>query len=53
MSVVTEMAKKMRIDIIEEIAAAGSGHPGGSLSVTDILAVLYFDKMNINPADPK
>lgn len=53
MSVVTEMAKKMRIDIIEEIAAAGFGHPGGSLSVTDILAVLYFDKMNINPADPK
>lgn len=43
----------MRIDIIEEIAAAGSGHPGGSLSVTDILATLYFEKMNINPQEPK
>lgn len=43
----------MRIDIIEEIAAAGSGHPGGSLSVTDILATMYFDKMKIDPKNPK
>ena len=47
------VAKQIRIDIIEETAAAGSGHPGGSLSCADILTVLYFDKMNIDPADPK
>lgn len=31
----------------------GSGHPGGSLSCADILTVLYFNQMNINPADPQ
>lgn len=48
-----DMAKKMREDIIQEIAAAGSGHPGGSLSVTDILAELYFHKMKIDPQNPE
>lgn len=46
------IATQMRIDIVKMLAAAGSGHPGGSLSATDILAVLYFDKMNIDPANP-
>lgn len=53
MSIVKAMANEMRIDIINQIAAAGSGHPGGSLSVTDILATLYFDKMNLDPENPK
>ena len=48
-----EVAKNVRIDVIEALAAAKSGHPGGSLSVTDILTVLYFDKMNIDPKNPK
>ena len=48
-----DIAKQMRIDIVEMLAAAGSGHPGGSLSATDILAVLYFDKMNIDPTNPE
>lgn len=48
-----EIARKIRIDIIEQTAAAKTGHPGGSLSVADIMTVLYFDKMNINPEDPK
>lgn len=46
-------SKSVRINIIESVAAAKSGHPGGSLSVADILTVLYFDKMNINPENPK
>jgi len=46
------IANQMRIDIIESLAAAGSGHPGGSLSCADILAVLYFEKMNIDPENP-
>lgn len=48
-----QIANAARIDIIEMIAEAGSGHPGGSLSIIDILTVLYYDKMNIDPKDPK
>lgn len=52
MNKVKDMAKAMRVDIVEAIAEAGSGHPGGSLSCTDILATLYFDKMKIDPQNP-
>jgi len=48
-----KVASNVRVSIIEAVAAAKSGHPGGSLSVADILTVLYFDKMNINPEEPK
>ncbi|MDN5331463.1 MAG: transketolase [Tepidanaerobacteraceae bacterium] len=47
-----EMAKKIRCHIIEMIAEAGSGHPGGSLSCTDILVALYFHEMRIDPSNP-
>jgi transketolase len=47
------ISNNARINIIESIGAAKSGHTGGSLSVVDILTVLYFDKMNINPQNPK
>lgn len=46
-------ATKMRKLILEGIFNAKSGHPGGSLSCADILANLYFNTMNVNPADPK
>ena len=45
-------ARKVRIDALKAIHAAASGHPGGSLSVTDILVALYFDHMNIDPKNP-
>ena len=45
-------AKEMRREIVKMIAAAASGHPGGSLSAADILTVLYFDKMNLRPEEP-
>jgi transketolase len=45
-------AKHMRRDIINMIATAGSGHPGGSLSSVEILTALYFKILNHNPADP-
>jgi len=48
-----EISKEIRRDIIRSVHAAGSGHPGGSLSAADILTVLYFHKMNIDPKDPK
>lgn len=47
------LVKSIRVNIIEMLAAAGSGHPGGSLSMVDILTVLYFEKMNVRPDMPK
>ncbi|MBP3707392.1 MAG: transketolase [Clostridia bacterium] len=46
------IAKDVRKGIIEQVYSAQSGHPGGSLSCADILTVLYFNQMNINPNDP-
>jgi transketolase len=46
------MAQKIRRDIINMVGAAGSGHPGGSLSAVEILTALYFRVLNHNPADP-
>lgn len=46
-------SNNIKKNIIKMVGAAGSGHPGGSLSITDIMTVLYFDKMNIDPANPK
>ena len=45
-------ACKVRMGIIEGVYAAKSGHPGGSLSIADVLTYLYFNKMNIDPANP-
>ncbi len=47
-----KIANKIRHDIIEMVYGANSGHPGGSLSITDILTVLYFKEMNIDPEEP-
>jgi len=46
-------ATLIRKHIIEEVYNAGAGHPGGSLSCTDILTILYFHEMRINPENPK
>jgi len=43
-------AREMRREIIRMTRAAGSGHPGGSLSVTDLLAALAFQEMKLDPA---
>ena len=48
-----KISKEIRKDIIEEVYSAKSGHPGGALSIADILSVLYFYEMNINPEKPK
>lgn len=45
-------ANEIRKDVIEMVYTAKSGHPGGALSATDILTVLYFNQMNINPDKP-
>lgn len=46
------MAKQLRIDIVESLYHAGSGHPGGSLSIAEIMSVLFFSKMDIDPQRP-
>lgn len=43
----------VRMGVIEGVFNAKSGHPGGSLSVADILTYLYFDHMNVDPKNPK
>ena len=47
-----KIACKVRMGIIEGTFNAKSGHPGGSLSISEILTYLYFNEMNVDPADP-
>ncbi|MBQ5316170.1 MAG: transketolase [Oscillospiraceae bacterium] len=46
-------ACKVRMGIIEGVYNAKSGHPGGSLSIADVLTYIYFHKMHIDPKNPK
>ncbi|HIZ78685.1 MAG TPA: transketolase [Candidatus Lachnoclostridium stercorigallinarum] len=48
-----KIANEVRKDILTEVYHAKSGHPGGSLSVADILTCLYFEEMNVDPKDPE
>ena len=47
------VADEIRKGIVVGTHAAKSGHPGGSLSAADIFAYLYFEEMNVDPADPR
>ena len=47
------MAYRARLLAVDAVHRAKSGHPGGSLSCLDALTTLYFNEMNVNPADPK
>ena len=49
----SRMSTKIRKEILKMVYQAGSGHPGGSLSITDIMVGLYFSEMRINVSDPK
>ncbi|HOK81713.1 MAG: transketolase [Clostridiales bacterium] len=49
----TEICKDIREDIVKCIASIGVGHIGGCLSLVEILAVLYFKEMNIDPQNPR
>ena len=48
-----EIASEIRKNIIRSIYEASSGHPGGALSITDILTYLYFNEINVDIANPK
>ena len=47
------MANEVRKNIIRSVHSAKAGHPGGSLSAADIFTYLYFEEMNVDPADPQ
>jgi transketolase len=47
------IARLLRIDSIKMIYKRGSGHPGGSLSAAEIISVLFFHKLKIDPSNPK
>ena len=46
-------ANNVRLGIIEAVYNAKCGHPGGSLSIADILTYLYFEEMNVDPQNPR
>ena len=46
-------ANDIRINIVESIHCGGSGHPGGSLSIAEMMAVLYFHEMDVDEKNPK
>jgi transketolase len=48
-----KLATRQRIDIVKMIGAAGSGHPGGSLSMVELVTALYFRVMRHDPANPQ
>src|SRR5580658_8396494 len=48
-----DISRNTRKVILETLAEAGSGHPGGSLSAVELLVTLYFNKMKHDPKNPK
>lgn len=48
-----EIARNIRVDIINMLEKSQSGHPGGSLSAVEILTALYFQEMKVDPKNPK
>ena len=42
---IQEKAKAIRVHIVKSVTAAKSGHPGGSLSIADVMSLLYFQEM--------
>ncbi len=49
----SRIAYEIRRGALTAVYSAQSGHPGGSMSIAEILAYLYFEEMNVDPADPK
>ena len=49
----SKIANEVRKGVIKSTHAAKSGHPGGSLSVADIITYLYFEEMNVDPKNPR
>ena len=52
-SYLAEKARQIRIDTLTAIHSAGAGHPGGALSIAEILSYLYFEEMKVDPKNPQ
>ena len=52
LSELAECARQLRLDSLAMIHRRGAGHPGGSLSAAEIMAALFFHKLNLDPARP-
>lgn len=52
LSSLEDIAREVRVDIVQMLYAAGSGHTGGALGIADVMTALYFKVLNIDPADP-
>ena len=48
----SEIAKELRVTVIDVMAWSGGAHVGGSLSIVEILTMLYFKYLNVDPKDP-
>ena len=48
-----DLARELRLTVIDVMAWSGGAHVGGSLSIIDILTILYFKYLNVDPANPK
>lgn len=49
----SRMANRLRLDVVETVHAAGDGHPGPCMSIADIMSVLFFQEMKLDPSNPK
>ncbi len=49
----SKVANRLRLDVVETVNACGDGHPGPCMSIADIMAVLYFEEMTLDPKNPR
>ena len=49
----SRMANRLRLDVVATVHDAGDGHPGPCMSSADIISVLFFDEMKLDPANPR
>lgn len=47
------MANRLRLDVVETVHAAGDGHPGPCMSIAELMALLYFETLNLRPEEPR
>ena len=48
----SRIANRLRLDVVETVHLAGDGHPGPCMSIADIMAVLFFEEMKLDPNNP-
>ncbi len=47
------LANRLRLDVVETVHLAGDGHPGPCMSIAEVMAVLYFDELRLDPENPR